>query len=102
MSSMRNMGKCPYPSHTYYCVLYTTGTGRVSGFLNSDNGTWAMAPYLDKHGEADPTLRRSHQLFLNQKRYDILLRKVWLESGVPSLIARRMEGEMNNGGWETM
>ncbi|KAF2727254.1 hypothetical protein EJ04DRAFT_479322 [Polyplosphaeria fusca] len=71
-------------------------------FLNIDNGTWAMAPYLDKHGEADPTLRRSHQLFLNQKRYDILLRKVWLDGGVPSLIARRMEGDMNNGGWETM
>ncbi|PVI07518.1 RING finger domain-containing protein [Periconia macrospinosa] len=71
-------------------------------FLNQDHGAWTVAPYLDKHGEVDPTLRRNHQLFLNQKRYDALLRKVWLEGGVPSLIARRLEGEMNTGGWETL
>jgi len=71
-------------------------------FLNHDHGTWYAAPYLDKHGETDPTLRRHHQLFLNQKRYDILLRKVWLEGGIQSFIARRLEGDINNGGWETM
>ncbi|KAF2796554.1 RING finger domain-containing protein [Melanomma pulvis-pyrius CBS 109.77] len=71
-------------------------------FLNLNNGTWAVAPYLDKHGEADPTLRRHHQLYLNQKRYDVLLRKVWLEGSIQSLIARRLEGDINNGGWETL
>jgi E3 ubiquitin-protein ligase UBR1 len=71
-------------------------------FLNHNNGTWAVATYLDKHGEADPTLRRHHQLFLNQKRYDVLLRKVWLEGGIQSLIARRLEGDVNNGGWESL
>ncbi|ORX92623.1 hypothetical protein BCR34DRAFT_580966, partial [Clohesyomyces aquaticus] len=71
-------------------------------FLNHQNGTWAVAPYLDKHGEVDPTLRRHHQLYLNQKRYDVLLRKVWLEGGIQSLIARRLEGDINNGGWETL
>ncbi|KAI8938796.1 hypothetical protein NX059_004659 [Plenodomus lindquistii] len=71
-------------------------------FLNANHGTWAVAPYLDKHGEVDPALRRHHQLFLNQKRYDALLRKVWLEGGVQSLIARRLEGDINNGGWESL
>jgi E3 ubiquitin-protein ligase UBR1 len=71
-------------------------------FLNQQNGTWAVAPYLDKHGEVDPTLRRHHQLFLNQKRYDILLRLVWLGHGIPSTIARRLEGDVNTGGWETL
>ncbi|KAF1967521.1 hypothetical protein BU23DRAFT_542618 [Bimuria novae-zelandiae CBS 107.79] len=71
-------------------------------FLNEEHGTWYTAPYLDKHGETDPTLRRHHQLFLNQKRYDVLLRKVWLEGGVQSFIARRLEGDVNNGGWETL
>ncbi|KAJ4312598.1 E3 ubiquitin-protein ligase ubr1 [Neodidymelliopsis sp. IMI 364377] len=71
-------------------------------FLNKSHGTWAVAPYLDKHGEVDPTLRRHHQLFLNQRRYDALLRKVWLEGGVQSMIARRLEGDVNNGGWETL
>ncbi|KAF2711737.1 hypothetical protein K504DRAFT_428429 [Pleomassaria siparia CBS 279.74] len=71
-------------------------------FLNLNNGTWAVAPYLDRHGEVDPTLRRHHQQFLNQKRYDVLLRKVWLEGGIQSLIARRLEGDINSGGWETL
>ncbi|KAF9696858.1 hypothetical protein EKO04_005477 [Ascochyta lentis] len=71
-------------------------------FLNKNHGTWAVAPYLDKHGEVDPTLRRHQQLFLNQKRYDALLRKVWLEGGIQSLIARKLEGDINNGGWETL
>lgn len=71
-------------------------------FLNEEHGTWYTAPYLDRHGETDPTLRRHHQLFLNQRRYDVLLRKVWLEGGVGSFIARRLEGDVNNGGWETL
>ncbi|OAL51994.1 hypothetical protein IQ07DRAFT_564612 [Pyrenochaeta sp. DS3sAY3a] len=71
-------------------------------FLNLDHGTWAVAPYLDKHGEVDPALRRHHQLFLNQKRYDALLRKVWLDGGIQSLIARKLEGDINNGGWESL
>ncbi|KAF2742690.1 RING finger domain-containing protein [Sporormia fimetaria CBS 119925] len=71
-------------------------------FLNRDHGSFVMAPYLDKHGEADPTLRRHQQLFLNQKRYDALLRKVWLEGGIQSLIARKLDGDVNNGGWETL
>ncbi|KAF1945819.1 hypothetical protein EJ02DRAFT_431325 [Clathrospora elynae] len=71
-------------------------------FLNLDHGTWTVAPYLDKHGEVDPALRRHHQLFLNQKRYDALLRKVWLEGGIQSHIARRLEGDVNNGGWESL
>ena len=71
-------------------------------FLNGENGSWSFAPYLDKHGETDPTLRRHHQLFLNQKRYDKLYREVWLQHLVPSTIARRLEGDNNNGGWETL
>ena len=74
------------------CVLY----------LHNKNGSWAHAPYLDKHGEVDPGLRRSRQLILNQKRYDALLRKHWLEHGIPSVIGRRLDADVNNGGWETL
>ncbi|KAF2402486.1 hypothetical protein EJ06DRAFT_490957 [Trichodelitschia bisporula] len=70
--------------------------------LNNKNGSWTIAPYLDKHGEADPTLRRHHQLFLNQRRYDVLLRTMWLQHLVQSTIARKLEGDTNNGGWETL
>ena len=66
------------------------------------NGSWAHAPYLDRHGEPDPALRRHHQLFLNQKRYDRLLRDAWLGHGVATVISRKLEGDVNPGGWETL
>ena len=103
-------------THTQRCQDIKANSSRCGGqigifihirkcmvlFLNRQHGTWAVAPYLDKHGEVDPTLRRHHQLFLNQKRYDALLRKVWLEGGIQSLIERMLEGDINNGGWETL
>lgn len=71
-------------------------------YLHGRNGSWSHAPYLDKHGEVDPGLRRNRQLFLSQKRYDVLLRNVWLQHGVPTMISRKLEADMNNGGWETL
>lgn len=74
------------------CVLY----------LHKQNGSFNQAPYLDKYGEPDSGLRRGRQLFLNQKRYDALYRNVWLQQGIPTMIARKLEADINNGGWETM
>ncbi|KAH0559158.1 hypothetical protein GP486_004303 [Trichoglossum hirsutum] len=71
-------------------------------YLHNHNGSWVVAPYLDKHGEVDPCLRRNRQLFLNQRRYDALLRSSWLQHGIPSIISRKMEADINNGGWETI
>ncbi|RDW78036.1 hypothetical protein BP5796_05888 [Coleophoma crateriformis] len=71
-------------------------------YLYHQSGSWMVAPYIDKYGEVDPGLRHSRQLFLNQKRYDALLRTVWLTSGVPSVISRKLEMDINNGGWETI
>jgi E3 ubiquitin-protein ligase UBR1 len=71
-------------------------------YLHNQNGSWHTAPYMDRHGEVDPGLRRNRQLILNQKRYDKLLRDVWLSHGVPATISRKLESEINNGGWETI
>ncbi|KAH8603008.1 hypothetical protein B0O99DRAFT_560783 [Bisporella sp. PMI_857] len=71
-------------------------------YLYKQSGSWMVAPYIDKYGEVDPGLRHSRQLFLNQKRYDALLRTVWLSHGVPSVISRKLEMDINNGGWETI
>lgn len=71
-------------------------------YLYHTSGSWMVAPYIDKYGEVDPGLRHSRQLFLNQKRYDALLRTVWLGHGVPSVISRKLEMDINNGGWETI
>ncbi|KAJ5467023.1 hypothetical protein N7475_004775 [Penicillium sp. IBT 31633x] len=71
-------------------------------YLHNTNGSWHYAPYLDRHGEVDPGLRRNRQLILNQKRYDRLLRDVWLSHSVPATISRKLESEINTGGWETI
>jgi len=71
-------------------------------YLYHESGSWTLAPYIDKYGEVDPGLRHSRQLFLNQKRYDALLRTVWLTHGAPSTISRKLEMDINNGGWETI
>lgn len=71
-------------------------------YLHNHSGSWHFAPYLDRHGEVDPGLRRSRPLMLNQKRYDRLIRDVWLAHNVPATISRRLESDVNNGGWETI
>ncbi|KAL4877570.1 hypothetical protein BJY04DRAFT_221941 [Aspergillus karnatakaensis] len=71
-------------------------------YLHHQVGSWHYAPYLDRHGEVDPGLRRNRPLMLNQKRYDRLLRDVWLSHSVPATISRRLEADVNNGGWETI
>lgn len=67
-------------------------------------GSFFPAPYLTKHGETDGGLRNKHQLMLSQMRYDKLLRDAWLmvNGSVWSAIARKLEGEVNSGGWETL
>lgn len=78
------------------------GVSRSSATLS--HGSFFPAPYLTKHGETDSGLRSKHQLILNQKRYDKLLRDTWLmiNGSVWSTIARKLESEVNAGGWETL
>ncbi|KAL8911444.1 MAG: hypothetical protein Q9171_003377 [Xanthocarpia ochracea] len=71
-------------------------------FLHDKNGSWHNAPYLDQYGEVDPSLKHNRQLFLNQRRYDALLRNVWLQHGIPTTISRKLESDLNSGGWETL
>jgi E3 ubiquitin-protein ligase UBR1 len=74
------------------------------GSSTLSHGSFFSAPYLTKHGETDSGLRSKHQLILNQKRYDKLLRDTWLmtNGSVWSTIARKLESEVNAGGWETL
>ncbi|KAI5295817.1 hypothetical protein KEM52_000130 [Ascosphaera acerosa] len=70
--------------------------------LHDRHGSFCTAPYLDDHGEPDRGLRHGRRLRLNQKRYDRLFRDVWLAHGIPSAISRRLEGDINPGGWESL
>lgn len=71
-------------------------------YLFYRSGSFTPAPYIDKYGETDPQLRHGRQLFLNQKRYDSMIRNTVLKHNVPSLISRKLESEINNGGWDTL
>ncbi|RMD43968.1 hypothetical protein DV735_g1081, partial [Chaetothyriales sp. CBS 134920] len=74
-------------------------------YTGATQGSFFPAPYLTKHGETDSGLRSKSQLILSQKRYDRLLREAWLCIGgggsIWSCIARKLENEVNAGGWET-
>ncbi|KAI6785959.1 E3 ubiquitin-protein ligase-like protein [Emericellopsis cladophorae] len=71
-------------------------------YLFRTSGSFTPAPYIDKYGETDFQLRHGRQLFLSQKRYDTMIRATVLNHGVPSLISRKLEAEINNGGWDTL
>lgn len=71
-------------------------------YLHRKSGSFSSAPYIDKYGEVDIGLRHGRQLFLNQRRYDTMLRGLWLSHGIPSFISRKLEADINNGGWETI
>ena len=79
---------------------------RQESGTGASQGSFFQAPYLTKHGETDSGLRTKTQLILSQKRYDRLLREAWLCIGgggsVWSSIARKLESEVNAGGWETL
>lgn len=80
------------------------GEGGGDEEVPNAHGSFFPAPYLTKHGETDQGLRTKHQLILNQKRYDKLVRDVWLmlNGNIWSAIARKLEGDVNAGGWETL
>lgn len=66
------------------------------------SGSFSNAPYIDRYGEVDMLLRHGRQLHLHQRRYDSTLRTLWLSHGIPSYISRKLEADINNGGWETI
>ncbi|KAI0409601.1 hypothetical protein F4802DRAFT_152459 [Xylaria palmicola] len=71
-------------------------------YVHRVSGSFSNAPYIDKYGEVDVGLRHGRQLYLSQKRYDSMIRNLWLSHGIPSYISRRLEADINNGGWETI
>ncbi|GAA5959792.1 hypothetical protein JCM3765_000105 [Sporobolomyces pararoseus] len=73
-------------------------------YLHTDKGTFTHPPYLDSHGEVDNGRTRSRSVFpqyLHQGRYDEI-RKIWLNQGVPTLVARKLDATTDHGGWTTM
>lgn len=70
-------------------------------YLYASNGAFAPSPYLDAHGEMDSSMRRGRRQYLHYARWEDI-RKIWLNHGIPTLIARKLEGTVDSGGWETL
>ena len=80
-------------------------SGLPPGSLTLSHGSFFPAPYMTRHGETDSGLRSKQVLELSRRRYERGLRDAWLLTGgggVWSAVARKLEGEVNAGGWETL
>lgn len=94
------------------CNMHTRECGGIIGmyfvikrcqilYLHADNGTFAPSPYLDIHGEVDISMRRGRRQYLHHARWEDA-RKTWMNHGIPTVIARKLESTVDNGGWETL
>ncbi|KIJ45203.1 hypothetical protein M422DRAFT_30047 [Sphaerobolus stellatus SS14] len=94
------------------CNMHTRECGGVIGayfipkrccvlYLFGGNGSFAPAPYLDVHGEIDFSMRRGRRQCLHDVRAEEI-RKLWLNHGIPTFIARKLEGGVDPGGWEQL
>lgn len=86
-------------------------------YLYASNGTFTQSPYLDVHGEVDVSMRyvfRFHEItradrgrrrgrrqYLHSARWEEI-RKMWLNHGIPTAVARKLESAVDSGGWETL
>lgn len=89
-------------------------------YLYAGNGAFLPPPYLDLHGEIDISLRyvffgpkcpnntlidgscrRGRRQFLHPARWEEV-RKTWLNHGIPTVVARKLESTIDTGGWETL
>ncbi|TFK28429.1 hypothetical protein FA15DRAFT_584399 [Coprinopsis marcescibilis] len=98
-----NRGECNM--HTRECggmvgIYYLVKRGTLL-YLNAGNGTFHPSPYLDAHGEADLSMRRGRRQYLHFPRFEEV-RKVWLNHGIPTIVARKLESTLDSGGWETL
>ncbi|KAI0802993.1 hypothetical protein BC629DRAFT_1490697 [Irpex lacteus] len=91
-----HLRECSGPIGVFFCVKRCAML-----YLYANNGTFGQSPYLDVHGEADMSMRRGRRQFLHHTRWEEI-RRIWLNHGIPTLIARRLESTVDSGGWETM
>ncbi|KAL4064755.1 hypothetical protein V8B97DRAFT_1875789 [Scleroderma yunnanense] len=94
------------------CNMHTRDCGGAIGvyfvvkrcsvlYLYANNGSFGQSPYLDVHGEVDISMRRGKRQYIHWPRWEEI-RKTWLNHGIPTTIARKLESTVDNGGWETL
>ncbi|KAE8251404.1 hypothetical protein A4X13_0g4006 [Tilletia indica] len=78
--------------------IYFKSNSNCLLLLYHRNGSFLASPYLDTHGEMDVGLRRGRPQKLHMQRYDEV-RRYWLSHSVATVIARKLEADVDEGGW---
>lgn len=83
-------------------------------YLFAGSGSFGAMPYLDQFGELETSLRyvdtaqkstdsrRGHRQYMHLGRMEELRRNVWLQHGVPTFAARKLELTNDGGGWSCL
>ncbi|ODV84867.1 hypothetical protein CANARDRAFT_28613 [[Candida] arabinofermentans NRRL YB-2248] len=70
--------------------------------LNKKKGSFFESPYIDDHGENDEDSKKGHDLHLSIAKYDEFMKVVWLQHNIPNQISRKLESQIDIGGWQTL
>ncbi|KAL1406424.1 E3 ubiquitin-protein ligase ubr1 [Vanrija albida] len=106
-------GDCCSEGEQGECNLHMRECGGVVGmfadikrwvlvYLFAGSGSFGPMPYLDQFGELETSLRRGHRQFMHLGRMEELRRNMWLQHGVPTMCARRLELTSDGGGWSCL
>ncbi|GME96504.1 unnamed protein product [Ambrosiozyma monospora] len=102
------LGSCT--THTQWECINGQGIGiflipRNNCFLllnKGGRGSFFESCYVDEYGESDEDCKKGHDLYFCQEKYDSFVRDVWLSHGVGNMIARKLETQVDIGGWMTL
>lgn len=67
----------------------------------SGKGSFYSIPYTDDHGSLEIEGKGSKVLTLDEDKYDLFIRKMWLNNEINNFITRKLEGVLDIGGWES-
>lgn len=70
--------------------------------LDNGKGSFIDSPYRDEFGEIDKEYKKGHCVKLSKKKYQEIIKKVWLTHNIPNTIAQKLESLTDTGGWSTL
>ena len=70
--------------------------------LDNGKGSFIDSPYRDEFGEVDKDCKKGHNVWLSDRKYDEMEKKIWLTHNVPNVIAQKLENWNDMGGWSTL
>lgn len=70
--------------------------------LDNGKGSFIDSPYRDEFGELDRDYKKGHNVILSEKKYDDIIRNIWLNHNIQNIIAQKLDNLTDIGGWCTL